>query len=326
MALTWIATDPSASAAPPRKKPAATAPATTDASAESDPAKAEAAKGTKAMTAKQYGAAADAFESAFNQTPTYKWLYSAAAAREKNRETAKAANEYARYLKEAPAGAKERPLAQKALAKLSPRLGQLVIEAKDAQTITVDGEMIASSMIGQPVYTMPGSHNVEAKFAEGPANQSATAFAGQKTSLVLVHPDPPPPSQNAAGPDGSSGDVLASSDGDGEKKKTEHRKPLPPVVVYVGAGVTVAAGAVAVISGLGVNSAKSDFDKDPSQANLDKGKSAQTRTNIALAVTGVAAVFTGVTAIFLVDWKGKSKEPTVRAGFGPGSLSLSGTF
>ena len=329
IAFAWLSTDPSAQAAPPRKKPAPTQ--TTDASAasatDSDAAKTEAAKANQAVAAKQFGPAADSFDAAFAQSQNFKYLYNAALARQKNNEPAKSANGFARYLKEAPPAAKERPAAQKALAKLSPKLGQLVIEAKNATSLTVDGEAMSPSMISSSIYALPGSHIVEAKFAEGPTNQSATAFAGQKTSLVLVHPDPPSPSTTAvASEDNPDARRGSSETGDAEKKSSEHRKPLPPAVVYVGAGVTVLAGVIAVVEGLSVSSHKKDFDMNMTQANLDAGKSAQTKTNIFLAVTGVAAVFTGVTAIFFVDWKGKDKSTTVKAGVGPGSFTLGGTF
>ena len=324
IAFAWLTTDPSAEAAPPKKKPAPTQ--ITDASADSGPGKADAANAAKAVAAKQFGAAADSFDAAFAASQDFKYLYNAALARQKNNEPAKAANAYARYVKEAPPPAKERAAAQKALAKLSPKLGQLVIEAKNATALTVDSETIAPSMIGSSIYALPGSHTVEAKFAEGPTNQSATAFAGQKTSLVLVHPDPPPPTSTKIAAEDNPDARGASETGDAEKKISEHRKPLPPAVVYVGAGVTVLAGVLTVVEGLSVSSHKKDFDKNMTQANLDAGKSAQTKTNIFLAVTGVAAVFTGVTAIFFVDWKGKDKSTTVKAGIGPGNVTLGGTF
>ena len=142
-----------------------------------------------------------------------------------------------------------------------------------------------------------------------------------------MHPDPPPTTTALASEDNPDARGGSSSDTtEHDKKSSEHRKPLPPAVVYVGAGVTVLAGVITVIEGLSVSSHKKDFDKNMTQANLDAGKSAQTKTNIFLAVTGVAAVFTGVTAIFFVDWKGKDKSTTVKAGIGPGSLTLGGTF
>jgi hypothetical protein len=71
---------------------------------------------------------------------------------------------------------------------------------------------------------------------------------------------------------------------------------------------------------------RSAFDKDPSQTNLDAGRGKQLRTNILVGVSAGLALGTGVVAVWLVDWQGSGGAAKVRAGVGPGSVQLSGSF
>jgi len=83
---------------------------------------------------------------------------------------------------------------------------------------------------------------------------------------------------------------------------------LPPVLFWVGAGATVAAGGVTIWSGLdtvnnpGVDRVKAECKAGDESCKLyQDGRAKQTRTNILIGVTGVFAVATGVLAA-IVDW------------------------
>jgi hypothetical protein len=89
------------------------------------------------------------------------------------------------------------------------------------------------------------------------------------------------------------------------------------ILTALGAGLTVA-------SGLDTLGQRTQFDKDPSQANLDSGKSKEVRTNVLLIATGTMAVLTGACAIWLVNWH--SKDRSVQAGAALGEVRVRATF
>src|SRR5262245_49411485 len=64
----------------------------------------EIARGNASQRARQFDAAAQAYEEAFRRAPAPKTLFLAAEARRRNGDIAQAANEYARYLHDAPEG------------------------------------------------------------------------------------------------------------------------------------------------------------------------------------------------------------------------------
>jgi len=291
--------------------PAAADPSAADKTA----AAADVQKANAAAKDKRFRAAAELYESAYRKAPDPKTLFSAASAWQKNGDSTKAANAYARFLKDAPEKAPSRDKARKELDALAPKLGQLIIKADGASSAAVDGEAV--DLPPPPVlYVNPGAHELVARFGDKSATEKTNAPAGAITNVTLAAPvevkapaspqavariEPPPPPAE------------------------DKRKPLPPLAVYVGAGATVIAGGLTALSALDTSSQKDTFDGERSQANLDAGKSKQLRTNVLLAVTGGVAVVTGVFAIFLVDWKGRSGE-NVKVGVGPGSFVLQSTF
>ena len=264
---------------------------------------------------RRFRAAAELYESAYKKAPDPKTLFSAASAWQKSGDSTKAANAYARYLKDAPEKAPSRDKARKELDALAPKLGQLSLKAEGATSASLDGEALELPL--PPVlYVNPGAHELAAKFGERRAMERTVAAPGALTSVTLAAPEtkPPPPPPPAV--------AMVEPP---PPPRAERRKPLPPLVVYLGAGATVIAGGLTVLSALDTSSQKDTFDSERSQANLDAGKSKQLRTNVLLAVTGGVAVFTGVAAVFLVDWKGRSGE-NVKLGVAPGSLVLQSTF
>ncbi len=275
-------------------------------------------KATSAATGKRFRAAAELYESSFKHVPDPRTLVNAAGAWQKNGDLAKAANAYARYLKEAPEKAAQREKAKKELEAISAKVGQLAIKAEGASLVSVDGEPLELPAL-PIVYVSPGAHELEARFGEKKVTQSASAPAGALTSVVLA----PPPAEAAKAP---AAVVVAPPAARPVAEAQTPAKPLPPLAVYIGAGATVIAGGLTLISALDTSSQKTTFDAEPTQDNLDSGKSKQQRTNILLVVTGGFAVLTGAMAIFLVDWKGKSTEPSVKVGAGPGALVIRGTF
>src|SRR5262249_49859911 len=140
--------------------------------------------------------------------------------------------------------------------------------------------------------THAGRATVERPTATAGGSMSVVLVAQPETPVVVVEPPPKP--------EGSHG--------------------WSPVVFIVGASLTAVAGAFLIGSGVDTLAQRSTFDANPTQANLDAGKSDQARTNVLVGVTLGLAVLTGISAFF-VDWKGSRGE---HVAVGPGGIS--GTF
>ncbi len=271
------------------------------------------AEGQRAFTLGDYPRAAGAFERAYAKSPHHSSLWNAARSWQRAGEIARAANLYARYLREAPPNAPDRNSASSALKKLTLKLARLDLHAGPGLSdLRVDGDTVDHPS----VYVTPGTHLVEAMAGDHKVKQTQKVDAGAVVSVALVAPPPPKPKP--------------------EPLKSEPPKPsgkLPPAVVFVGGAVTVALAGATVWSGLSTWSQKDTFDTSPTQANLDEGHSRQSRTNWLLGATGGAAVLTAVAAVWLVDWKkpavekpGDKPAASLQLGAGPGSLLLRGSF
>jgi tetratricopeptide (TPR) repeat protein len=104
----------------------------------------------------------------------------------------------------------------------------------------------------------------------------------------------------------------------------EKSKGVSPVFTYVGAGLTLALGGVAVWSGLNTldaNKTYEDWAKDasPSDKNYKAGKDLyddgvkrQIRTDILIGSAATVGVVTAVVAVFFTDWKGEKPPATAK--------------
>ena len=155
-----------------------------------------------------------------------------------------------------------------------------------------------------------------ARQAEEDARQAEHARA--EAEAMAATAAPPPSTQPAA-----------------EQSDRGHRR-LPPVVTFVGAGLTAALVGVTIWSGLNTNKARDQYE-DYSQMprasaseskNLyEDGLKRQTRTNVLAISAGVVGVATGVIAAFFTDWhKEKPTQPQVSVGLNHFQLGLSHGF
>jgi hypothetical protein len=299
-------------------------------------------EGDRAFKDGDYRHAAESYERAYHRVPHYSALWNAARSWDHANEPARAANLYSRYLREAPPRARDRNSAQRLLRALSNRLARLEIHATDVTDVRVDDTPVDAPS----VYVTPGAHVVEGKTSDGTAvRQSSDVQSGDVVSVALV---PPPAGSNAtaAASPASSGAAAPSpasaSSGTAPTTTDEAQPEQPPsssshgwspVFVYFGGAVTLALGGITIWSGLDTLQQKDTFDKNPTSANLDSGKTKELRTNVLIGATAAVGVVTLVTALFLIDWKGsRNREnkpdasPSVQVGAGLGSLLVQGEF
>jgi hypothetical protein len=282
-------------------------------------AAADFAEGDRAFKDGDFRRAAEAYEHAYQRVPHHSTLWNSARAWHHAGELARAANLYARYLREAPANARDRNSAQSALTELAGKLARLEIHATDVSSVQVDGQPLDAPSL----FVTPGAHVVEGRTRDDRAvRQEPTVAAGDVVSIALVAPaapsrgtpPPPPPPPPPPGPT-----VDRRSHG------------WPPAVVYVGGAATVVLAGFTVWSGLDTVQQKNSFVQSPSQSSLDSGRSKEVRTNVLIGATAGVAALTALTAVVLVDWHGsssheKNAEPRVELGAGVGSLLLWGQF
>ncbi len=296
------------------------------------------AQGQRAYRLGDFRHAAERFESAYAHAPHPDALWNAARAWHKARELSRAANLYAKYLREAAPNARDRNSATAALKELAPRVARIDVVAPDFQDLRVDSR----ALDGTSVYVSPGEHVVEGSTDGKPVRQTAKVAAGDVMSVALVPPSQaPPPAPTSAPPPSSSpvpivtGTASSSPTSEPHDEGASKSHGWSPVVVVVGGVATALAGGFTIWSGIDTANARSNFNG--TQQALDDGLAKEHRTNIALAVTGALGAFTLVSAIFLVDWHGKPEKaaatdvppvpgPSVGLGVGPGYASLEGRF
>lgn len=298
------------------------------------------AEGDRAFKDGDYRHAAESYEHAYHRVPHYSALWNAARSWDHAGEPARAANLYSRYLREAPPRARDRNSAQRLLRALSNRLARLEIHATDVSDVHVDD----APTDAPSVYVTPGAHVVEGKTSDGTVvRQSSDVQAGDVVSVALVPPvagasassTPAAPVSTA-----TPATAAAPSPAHATTDDTQHDEPQQsssrkwsPIFVYFGGALTLALGGITIWSGLDTLQQKDTFDKNPTQSNLDSGKSKELRTNVLIGATSAVAVVTGVTALFLIDWKGHGgketkpdESPSVQVGAGLGSLLVRGEF
>jgi hypothetical protein len=250
------------------------------------------ADGQKAFAAGDYPHAADEFEAAYRDKPHHAPLWNAARSWQRAGEDIRAANLYARYLREAPPDAPDRDQATSALRGLTGRMGRIEPHASGVEKLRLDGKAVDAPV----VYVAPGEHVAEADDAGKPVRKVVSVRAGEQVSVTLA---PAPKAEPLVGPPRGTEPSESSSS----------KKPLTPVVIVVGAALTAVAGGLSVASGLDTIAKRNAFPGDPTQDHLDAAFASQTRTNVLIGTTVGLGVVTAVLAVFFTDWSGSGSAP-----------------
>jgi hypothetical protein len=252
--------------------------------------------GAQAFRRGDFRGAGEAFDRAYTLAPHPDALWNAAQAWERAQEPARAANRYAAYVALAADDAPDRGRAGAALARLSPRLGRIDVRTR-GQRATVDEEEARIPS----VYVHAGAHEVRAGAGGRVVRRMVRVSAGEVVAVVL--------DEELPAPEPSAVPALAPP------RPAPQPGGVPPWVAYAGAGMTLAAGAFTVWSGLDTVGAKHDFLAAPNEVTLEGGRSREVRTNVALALTAGLGAATAVTALFFVRWRSPSRA--LEAALGP---------
>jgi hypothetical protein len=258
------------------------------------------ASGTAAFGEGQYLRAAERFERAYDCEPHPDALYNAAVAWQRASVFDRAANDFARYLREAPADAPDGDKATTALNELKGVLGRFEIDPVGAQDVRLDHRPISA----RSIYVTPGTHELEARSGNHEIAVTRSVGAGEEARVTLdpsakAEPEPPP--------------GAASTTPHSSVRPPAHQGGWPREVVYAGAGLTAALLGATIASGVDTSNARRSFNQSPTEDALDEGRAKETRTNaLFYASIGVAAL-TAVTALWLVDWHTPSARTSARA-------------
>lgn len=207
---------------------------------------------------------------------------------------------------------------------LKARVPRLVIEvtgaSADEVTLTIDGQTVASSVIGQPRLINPGAHQVEATLGTRHAAGQATCVERQQCAVSLdLTPEVKPTSA-------ASTALSAPSPADADRPRT-----WQPTLGWVVMGAGVVGLAVGGVAGLKAMSERQKLDDShqcvddrcpPSlKDTVDSLSTFRTVSTIGFVAGGVLAA-AGLTLVLTAP-----KQSTQAALYvGPGAAGLRGSF
>jgi len=240
---------------------------------------------------------------------------------------------------------------EKARVAFARRTGRVLVVCNDGAPCdgTVDGTPLAP---GTERYVLTGDHEVtfrvagarEARTVKVLAEDTLELRPSAALGLPSVAPSPPPSVAPSAPPSSSppAPPPVAPSPAPSRPPPASaepSHKPLPPVVLYLGIGLTAVAGGVTIASAVSVQGTHDEFGEkrcatvgSAACATLaEDGAAAQGRTNVLLGVTAGLALATTVVGLVLVDFgggRGGGARLDVRPLFGGGvsGIRLGGAF
>lgn len=289
--------------------------------------------GRRAYKVKDYESAAVHFENADRDAPSPEALQSAMRARKEAGQLARAATLGAWGGMRHPSDKPFNDYARQILTEADKTLHRVSISCQPDCTVVVDNKVMPfPETASATVYLDPGSHAIVAGWPNNRhRNSDVSAVPGGTTKLVFNAASadkPAEPASNSHDSGSGNGEPQADRSGEGDKKGG-----LSPTVFFISAGVTAVLGGVTIWSGIHtVNNPGTQAIKDcqtipgcNTDALYEEGRSNQSRTNILLGVTGVAAVTTGVIALFFTNWggddasQGEKKEARITPVIGVGN-------
>jgi len=175
--------------------------------------------------------------------------------------------------------------------------------------LTLNGKIVhGAPALEHTLYLPAGDHTVRAGFSDDrTVSKPVTAAVGEAGELSFEAPaaeqaDAAPAAEPvAAEPEQAAADTGVKPKGSG----------WSPIVFYVGAGLTAAAGGVTIWSGLdtqnnpGPDRVKEECAGQGEDCKLyQEGRSKQLRTNVLIGVTAGLGVGTILVAAFATNWSG----------------------
>lgn len=253
-------------------------------------------RGTTAMLANDFRAAAHFFEQAYHLAPAAVALKQAVRAHDRAGNAFRAANLAIRLRDQYPNDADGQALSADVLGRFASQYTQVQATCEGC-AILVNDAMVAENVRGVVrFFIQPGTTaTVTAAFEYGNVTATATGAAGSTVELVAFEAPPAPPEPEVA-PEATPNVVVVRDEGG-----------LPPALFYAGLGVTAALGGATVWSGLDTLNGVDAYEANPTEVGLDEGQQKELRTNLLIGATSAAAAATVIFAI-VTDWDGDPEE------------------
>lgn len=265
--------------------------------------------GRRAFQNEDFTSAAAHFENAFRDVPAPEALRLAIRAHDRTGNRARAATLAALAVRKYGDDPTTMAFAKEYLDASANALHEVTVSCEPACALVVDQRAIFDEPVVEArVFLAPGSHALEAAWSEERTRKEMlTARAGATSRLQLRAPASRPRTPKTPSASGAvEADDLAAGGG------------LPPVVTYVGIGLTTVLAGVTVWSGLDTkNNPGRDvveekcLDQGESCPEYQDGLDAQKRTNVLLGATAGFAVLTGLAALW-TDWGGEPGQASVQ--------------
>lgn len=268
--------------------------------------------GSKRYDAGDLHGALELWREAYKVLPRAKILLNIARLHQKLGDDAAAANQFAAYLARDDADTSVVPVVRNELSKLDARLGKLVITARSAGDVRVDGTTVGVGPGTLTVRVKPGNHSVS---ATGSSQQLRTgAGKTSRVELEATTATPPVRTSRPVSIDPGSGPAAGPSD---------VSRPLWKRTWMWTGLLTAGIAATGVVFGLQSRSAADDVNRlnaestmhDFSQVQplVDRAESRATLANISFIAAGV----TGVLTIYLGLTDKSARRPTANAAVAP---------
>ncbi len=302
--------------------------------------------GARAYKEKDFATAASHFEAADAAVPTPKTLRLAMRARAEAGQASRAATLAAQALARYPADDETRKLAEETIAAAKSKVHEVEVSCLSPCILAVETRAIPGEATTRwVVYLDPGKTTIRASFIGGATGgeqrvdavaggKSSVRFEPQKTAVTSTTPaeKPQKPEKPA--------ETKPSDEAEPEPSLSTSGSGLPPLVFFIGAGLTVAAGGVSVWSGIdtqnnpGVDAVREACaGKGEDCPEYQDGISRQNRTNTLLIATAGLGVATIVIGTLFTNWDGDEKTdakgfvaPTVAVTDDGAQLFASGRF
>ena len=308
-------------------RPSAAGPSAEDIKA----AAAEFDQGKQSFKARAWAEAAEHFEAADARAPSAVALELAIRARDKAGQLDRAATLAELGLARHAGDAALKKTAAPILERARKELHALRVGCRPACELVVGTTIVHGGATDQrTAYLAPGDAQISASWpGRRPQVTTVKASAGGKSEADFVPPADAPEPTVASKPPPPAVTVVPARD-----PAADDRSGLPPIVFYVGAGLTVIAGGVTIWSGLDTqNNPGADTVREQCAGQgtscpaYQDGLDRQNRTNILLGVTAGLAVTSGVIGVLFTDWSGKPKgSARVEPWLGFGAAGARGRF
>lgn len=271
-------------------------------------------EGQRLQLAREYARAAEFFEIADHSAPSPAALRSAIRSHQAAGHAVRAATLSLRARSRDAADPQSAQLADAVLAEATPRLTRVHVTCSPECTVAVD-RLAVDDGTGEShaFFVEPGARTVETRWANrGTRSRSLDCTAGQSVELSLDAPPPEPAPTPAPAPTVApppTAPVLAVAPPLPVPPVVRpSRRPLPPLVFWIGLAATAASAGVLVWSGLDTLSARDAYVQRPTEAGYNDGASRETRTDVLIATTAVLGVATAVVGVFFTEWSGRGSE------------------